>query len=193
MLSDYEIDVGSMINPPGNHFCEMFPFPIGNGLGFSLYFRFIPMLNSMVGFGARQQLKMIGGSIRPVVSLVALSSMENLIKMFPAVKQHFDAPLDDTMDGTPIQCSQMIVELPIGVPLTLIVAALKNPDTIQAMVIEKPVVMQPSRPSKHTNTPQYIHTVTNTQTTTIAPGTPQTPPGNGLIKTLALSYLLLSL
>jgi len=193
MLSDFTIDIGSMIDPPGNHFCEMFPFPISNGAGYTLYFRYIPRLNGTVGFAAKRELKLIGNSVKPVLSLMAFSSMEKLVQMFPAVIQHFDAELDDTMDGTPMQCSQMIVELPHTVPVSLIIEALNFPNTMRKMVVYPPAIVVPPRPVKNYNQPQYFQPVTNVTTTTVSPGVTPAHQGGGLVQKLAITYLLLSL
>jgi hypothetical protein len=126
VLSDYTFDIGSMLNPVSNKFCQLYfsGYPLRGLNDFLLYFQAIPGQNNLTAIGIYtgthdNGLKRYG--------IIAFSQMSFVKTIFPDIDKTITIG-ENT--GVPLYCSNLIVAVPITVPLRYIVAALSNPNQI---------------------------------------------------------------
>ena len=124
-LADLIFDIGGILNPPSNHFCELYfsGSPMKGVNNFLLYFQHVPVNNTTVAIGIKT-----GYTIdRVFIHLIAFSNIPLLKSVFPDIDREIDLGGEI---GIPSQCSQFIVPVPEAVPLSYRVKALREPDRI---------------------------------------------------------------
>jgi hypothetical protein len=125
----YEVNVGDLIfGVPGNHFCELFPFPIQGKNDFFLFYQFIPWTGQTVGMGYKEKIVPSPGGVKKIISLIAFSSIDFMLLMFPDASKVINLG-GETNSGVPMQCSQSIVPLPVT-NTNFIIEALQHPNQI---------------------------------------------------------------